>query len=87
MFRVISADRYLTNAACCGILVCLAAGATPAYGQDEPASVTIPTVYCDSYKITISGKPDATGTFSMVLKPHGENGTEFTGMSIMIGKN
>jgi len=78
MLRVTSAHRNLTTAAMFGVVVCLAMGTTPAYGQDDPASVTIPTVYRDAYKITINGKPDANGTFSMVFTPHGENGTEFT---------
>jgi hypothetical protein len=53
-------------------------GVLPAYGQDEPGAIKIPTVYRDAYKITINGKPDANGTFSMVFTPHGEDGTEFT---------
>jgi len=56
----------------------LVAGALPVYGQDEPNTIKIPTVYRDAYKITINGKPDANGTFSMVFTPHGEDGTEFT---------
>ena len=60
------------------ILSCLAMGAVAAYAQDAPATATIPTVYRDAYTITIKGKPDANGTFSMVFKPHGEDGTEFT---------
>lgn len=74
----ISAHRILTAATVFGIAMCFAVGAMPAFGQDEPGEVTIPTVYRDAYKITINGKPDANGTFTMVLKPHGENGTEFT---------
>jgi len=61
-----------------GLFVCLAVSALPAYGEEEPGEITIPTVYRDSYKITITGKPDANGTFSMVFTPHGEDGTEFT---------
>jgi hypothetical protein len=60
------------------LFVCLAASAVPAYGEEEPGEVTIPKVFRDSYKITINGKPDANGTFSMVFTPHGEAGTEFT---------
>jgi len=78
MRRVSNARQILKTAAIFGVLVCLAAGATPAYGQDDPDTVTIPTVYRDAYTITIKGKPDANGTFSMVFKPHGEDGTEFT---------
>jgi len=61
-----------------GLFVCLAVSALPVYGEEEPGEITIPTVYRDSYKITITGKPDANGTFSIVFTPHGEDGTEFT---------
>ena len=56
----------------------LAVGAMPAFGQDESDTAKIPTVYRDAYKITIKGKADANGTFSMVFKPHGGDGTELT---------
>jgi len=78
MNRVISAHRKLSTAAAFGVFICLAVSAVPAYGQDEPGTATIPTVFRDSYTITIKGKPDANGTFSMVFRPHGEAGTEFT---------
>ena len=61
-----------------GLFVCLAFSALPAYGEEQPGEITIPTVYRDAYKITVTGKPDANGTFSMVFTPHGEDGTEFT---------
>ncbi len=63
------------------LVACLVMSAVPAYGQDEPGTpdtVKIPTVYRDACTITIKGKPDANGTFSMVFKPYGEDGTEFT---------
>ena len=60
------------------LLICFAAGALPSYGEEEPGEVVIPTVFRDAYKITINGKPDANGTFSMVFTPHGGDGTEFT---------
>jgi hypothetical protein len=78
MRRVISTHRKVSLAAAFGLFVCLAVGTLSVYGQDEPGTATIPTVYRDSYKITINGKPDASGTFSMVFKPHGDDGTEFT---------
>ncbi len=68
----------LSSVVAFGLFVCLAVSALPAYGEEEPGEITIPTVYRDSYKITITGKPDANGTFSMVFTPHGEDGTEFT---------
>ena len=68
----------LSSVVAFGLFVCLAVSALPAYGEEEPGEITIPTVYRDSYKITITGKPDANGTFSIVFTPHGEDGTEFT---------
>ena len=58
--------------------IVVTAGAIDAMAEDEPGTVEIPTVYRDAYKITVNGKPDANGTFSMVFKAHGEDGTEFT---------
>ena len=78
MRRVICAHRKSSLAVAFGVFVCLAMGTLPVDGQDEPGAITIPTVYRDAYKITINGKPDANGTFSMVFRAHGEDGTEFT---------
>ena len=60
------------------LFACLLVGMTPASGQEEAESVKIPTVYRDAYKITLKGKADANGTFSMVFKPQGGDGTELT---------
>ena len=68
----------ISTAVAFGIFVCLAFSALPAYGEEQPGEITIPTVYRDAYKVTVTGKPDANGTFSMVFTPHGEDGTEFT---------
>jgi hypothetical protein len=78
MNRVISSRRMVSVAATLGFVACVALGAMPAFGQEESNTAKIPTVYRDAYTITIKGKPDANGTFSMVFKPHGEDGTEFT---------
>jgi hypothetical protein len=78
MYRVHNVNRNIILAASLGVVVCLAIGVTPCFGEDEPSPAKIPTVYRDAYTVTIKGKPDANGTFSMVLKPHGEDGTEFT---------
>jgi hypothetical protein len=73
-----SANRRASTTIALGTIVCIAIGVFPAFAQDEPGTAVIPTVYRDAYTITIKGKPDANGTFSMVFKPHGEDGTEFT---------
>jgi hypothetical protein len=51
------------------LISCLFAAALPAWAQEEPGSAVIPTVYRDSWKITVNGKPQANGTFTMVFKP------------------
>lgn len=56
----------------------LAVAAAPAFGQEEVDTVKIPTVYRDAFKITLKGKADANGTFSMVFTPQGGGGTELT---------
>ena len=78
MYRVISDRRNSTFVCALGVIVCLTIGALPAYAEEDSGTAVIPTVYRDAYTITIKGKPDANGTFSMVFKPHGEDGTEFT---------
>lgn len=78
MYPVNRVHLRLSSVVAFGLFVCLAVSALPAYGEEEPGEITIPTVYRDAYKITITGKPDANGTFSMVFTPHGEDGTEFT---------
>jgi hypothetical protein len=60
------------------LFACLAVAAVPVFGQEEADTVKIPTVYREAYKITLKGKADVNGTFSMVFKPHGGDGTEIT---------
>ena len=81
MNRILPSLRALVFIIAVGVIVSFALSGTQAFGQDEtnkPGTVKIPTVYRDTCTITIKGKPDANGTFSMVFKPHGEDGTEFT---------
>lgn len=60
------------------LLAALTVEGLPTYGQETPDAVTFPTIYRDAYKIILEGKPDANGTFSMVFKARGTNGTGFT---------
>jgi hypothetical protein len=60
------------------LVACFVVTAMPAFGQDEADTVKIPTVYREAYKITLKGKADVNGTFSMVFKPHGGDATELT---------
>ncbi len=50
----------------------------PAFAEEEPGTATIPTVYRDGWKITVKGKPEATGTFTMVFQPHQGEPVKFT---------
>ncbi len=78
MNRVNRFHLKMSTAVAFGLFVCLAFSALPVCAEEKPGEIIIPTVYRDAYKITITGKPDANGTFSMVFKPHGDDGTEFT---------
>jgi hypothetical protein len=68
--------RTLSTAAL--VVACFAVSTLPVQGQDQTTAEKIPTVYRDAYEIKIKGKAEADGTFSMVFKPHGADGTEFT---------
>jgi len=61
-------------ALCC----CIAAAGLPAWAQEEPGTAAIPTVYRDSWKITVNGKPQVNGSFTMVFKPLNDEPVEFT---------
>ena len=78
MHPVNHVQSKLKTAVVFSLFVCLAVSALPSYGEEQPDEIVIPTVFRDAYKITINGKPDANGTFSMVFTPHGGDGTEFT---------
>jgi hypothetical protein len=50
----------------------------PAWAVEESGSTAIPTVYRDSWKITVNGKPQVNGSFTMVFKPLNDEPVEFT---------
>jgi Fe2+ transport system protein B len=56
----------------------LTVGTGHVHGQQQTSADKVPNVYRDACQITIKGKADAAGTFSMVFKPHGGEDTEFT---------
>jgi len=78
MHRVRSTLRKPPTIIAIALFACLAISAMPAFGQEEADAVKIPTVYREAYKITLKGKADANGTFSMVFMPRGGDATEFT---------
>ena len=78
MLQLTRFGSIVRSAVLIGIVSCLALTAVPAFADDEPATATIPTVYRDSLKITIDGRPDTTGTFTMVFKPYQGEPVKFT---------
>ena len=74
MNPVNSAHLKLSTAVAFCLFVCLAFSALPAYGEEKPGEITIPTVFRDAYK---KEKPLAIEITNQKL----------TGVSIMIGKN
>ncbi len=61
------------------LVLCTVAPALSVWAEDEePGTAVIPTVYRDSWKITVNGKPQANGTFSMVFKPLDGEPVKFT---------
>jgi len=73
-----SSSRFMVaKIAGLALVLCVGAGALPAWA-DEPGTAVIPTVYRDSWKITVNGKPQADGTFTMVFTPLQEEPVKFT---------
>lgn len=60
------------------LVLCVAAAAVPLWADDDPGTAVIPTVYRDSWKITVNGKPQANGTFTMVFTPLQGEPVKFT---------
>jgi len=61
------------------LILCLVAPALPVWAEEEePGTAVIPTVYRDSWKITVNGKPQANGTFTMVFKTLDGEPVKFT---------
>lgn len=78
MLQTIWLEKKTRAAAISGIILCLAFTSMPAFAEEEPGNATIPTVYRDGWKITVNGKPEATGTFTMVFQPHQGEPVKFT---------
>jgi hypothetical protein len=60
------------------LVCCIVAAALPAWSQEEPGTAAIPTIYRDSWKVTVNGRPQVNGTFTMVFKPLNGEPVEFT---------
>ena len=50
----------------------------PAFAEEEAETAKIPTVYRDGWKITVSGRPQATGTFTMIFAPYKGDPVKFS---------
>ncbi len=71
-------SRTLVKAAGLALILCVVASALPVLAEEEPDTAVIPTIYRDSWKITINGKPQANGTFTMVFTPLKGEPVKFT---------
>jgi hypothetical protein len=61
------------------LLFCLVAPTVMVRAEDEvPGTAVIPTVYRDSWKVTINGKPQVNGAFTMVFKTLDGEPVKFT---------
>jgi hypothetical protein len=78
MSRRLCAAPTVAAIVACGVVVSLAAGSLVARADDEAQPTKIGKVYRDGYTITVTGKADDNGTFTIVFTPHGEEGTRFT---------
>jgi len=75
---IVSGKTVITIAGL-ALIFCLVAPAVAVWAEDEePATAVIPTVYRDAWKITINGKPQASGTFTMVFKTLDGEPVKFT---------
>ena len=61
-----------------GLIAVVFTSTMSAWADEEPGAVVIPTVYRDSWKITVNGKAEAAGTFTMVFKPLNGEPVKFT---------
>jgi hypothetical protein len=60
------------------LMASLGANAVPALADEPTTAETIPTIYRDAYSVTVKGKAQANGTFTMRFTPFQEEGTTFT---------
>ncbi len=74
MCRSSGAGKAVVTIAGLALFLCTVAPALPVWaGAEEPRTAVIPTVFRDGWKITVNGKPQTNGTFTMVFKTlHGE---------------
>ena len=78
MTQTICIDRKIRAAVIFGTILCLALTSMPAFAEEEVETAKIPNVYRENWKITVNGRPEATGTFTMVIQPYKEEPVKFT---------
>ena len=78
MGRSTASDHRTVRVAAAALVFCIAAAALPAFAEDEPGTAKIPTVFRDTWKIAVNGKPEADGTFTMVFTPLQGESVKFT---------
>ena len=78
MHRFNASTSNILAAIIFSLAFCLAATALPSWAEDEPGTAVIPTVYRDAWKVTVNGKPQVNGTFTMVFQPLNGEPVKFT---------
>ncbi len=71
-------NRRIRTAAIFSTILCLALTSVPVFAEEEAETAKIPTVYRDGWKITVSGRPQATGTFTMIFAPYKGDPVKFS---------
>ena len=70
--------RRYACAAALVLITCIAVTSTPLWAEQGTGGIQIQTVYRNSWKITINGKPQVAGTFTMVFTPLNGDPVRFT---------
>jgi hypothetical protein len=60
------------------LVAAFCATAVPVLADEPTTADTIPTIYGGSYSVTVKGKAQANGTFTMKFTPYQEEGVTFT---------
>ncbi len=75
----LGAGRTVITIVGLALVVCTVAPAFAVWAVDEePRIAVIPTVYRDGWKITVNGKPQTNGTFTMVFRTLNGEPVEYT---------
>jgi len=62
-------SRTILDTVRLALVLCVVASALPSWAEDEPGTAVILTTSRDGWKITVNGKPQSNGTFTMIVAP------------------